>query len=239
MKVLILARTGSTRFPGKIMKSFGEGSLLEHIVNRIVDGGFELSEILLCTSNDASDEMLSEHGLSLGIDVYRGHLQNVSQRLLDATRSRELNEFIVVLGDNPWICPDQLRQLRNYSVAPSAKYVVSATPELNNLCADCVWPTGTRLQRISTNFMAECLYKSKNEDAKEHISFLFKDEVCSETSSIMFPARGCGFRFQDIQDLNISINTKEDYDIALDVLTKVGRRGTLRNVVNAYTKELL
>ena len=104
MKVgfLITARLKSTRLPMKIMKDLNGRNVIQRLIDRIkeIEG---IDKIVLCTSTNPQDDQLEEVSRAEGIECFRGHEDDVLQRLLDASNRHGLDYFMGITADNPLI----------------------------------------------------------------------------------------------------------------------------------------
>lgn len=229
LDTFLICRMGSSRLSGKTLLPFGEGHLLEHIVTRLISGGIERKKIVITTSDLHEDRMLEDASKKMGCRFFAGSSQNVSKRIIAAAQHFKADNFLLVLGDNPWIDPRQVREISQPALS-FFDYVVTATPELETPWPKVMYPTGTRLQRVSLKFLNERYAKFRNRETEEHVSKLFAR--LSPSSLILEP--DIGFPSESIQNLNVSINTNDDYVKALNILNKIGPAASIRDVVLAY-----
>ena len=78
--VILQARTGSKRLPGKVLLKIGDKSLLEHIFERYSQSGLNY-EIILATSNLEKDDILAEFAHKNEIKLYE--LDDISDELIE------------------------------------------------------------------------------------------------------------------------------------------------------------
>lgn len=102
---IIQARTSSTRLPGKVLKPLAGKPMIWHIVERaracrLVD------KVIVATSDESSDDALSNFCTEAGIDCFRGRLGNVLSRYLTILRQSNYDYFVRITGDCPLIDPD-------------------------------------------------------------------------------------------------------------------------------------
>lgn len=232
MDVILVCRMSSTRLPGKTLMPFGSHSLLEHILKRLQLGGIERSKIVVCCSDSREDDPIEYKVKEIGIGLYRGSQDNVSQRVIDAATSFGYSNFLLVLGDNPWIDPEQILAIKCDKFKESTdRYVVTATPELINNTPERFGPIGTRLQKIPLKLLVQLYKKYRSPDTEEHMSLLFKN-LDPQEMFVLTPDSELDYEF--IRQLNVSINTKVDYEIALDVLHQIGPDANLNQVLDGY-----
>ena len=97
---VIQARMASQRLPGKAMLEIVGRPLIEHVIRRAsrIEG---VSKIVLATSKNHENMLLSEFTESLGIEVYRGDEDNVLERFYEVAKGATAHNIIRLTGDNP------------------------------------------------------------------------------------------------------------------------------------------
>lgn len=231
MKTVLVCRMESNRLPGKTLMPFGDHDLLSHIVARIERAGIAAGDICIATSSNAADTPIIDKAAELGCVSFAGSPDDVSRRILGAADDAE--GFLLMLGDNPWIDTAQIAALAQKAGEQSWDYLVSATQELPEPnWPSRLYPIGTRLQYIRTQFMADRLAMLDNAETQEHTSKLFRDLPEDTITEIISPDDGWGADRLDM--LNVSINTEADYQRALAVLQRVGPDAHIADVTDAY-----
>lgn len=101
--IIIQARMGSTRLPGKILKKFdGEKTLLETLLENLhkVSG----VKVIVATSVNANNDQLENFLLEKGELVYRGSESDVLDRFIQAAEINHVYGIVRICSDNPfWI----------------------------------------------------------------------------------------------------------------------------------------
>ncbi|ADN08183.1 cytidylyltransferase domain-containing protein [Sulfurimonas autotrophica] len=100
---LLQARTDSTRLPGKVLKKLLDTPMIIHELHRISKSKY-ITELILATSDEASDDDLSQVIIHHGFNIYRGSKNNVLKRFIDALKKLNLNDDDIVVrltGDCP------------------------------------------------------------------------------------------------------------------------------------------
>ncbi len=108
---IIQARMGSSRFPGKMLAPIGDWSLIELVLKR-ASKAKRVDQVILATSEGSNDDILAEHVMNLGFDVYRGSEEDVLSRFYEAAKKYEPKIVVRITGDCPLISP----QLIDYAV---------------------------------------------------------------------------------------------------------------------------
>lgn len=99
----IQARTNSKRFPGKVLKEILGIPLIAWVIEGCKASGIP---VWLLTSNDSSDDELSNKSRSLGAEVFRGPLVDVWSRYASFLDEHKFSRVIRINGDSPLISPN-------------------------------------------------------------------------------------------------------------------------------------
>ena len=102
---LVQARLSSTRLPGKVISDLAGRPLIVFMIERLQHAK-RLDQIVVATSEDASDDPLVELLVERGIDHVRGSLHNVLSRYLFAARSTGARTIVRLTADCPLIDPN-------------------------------------------------------------------------------------------------------------------------------------
>ena len=115
MKIIaiIQARMGSTRLPGKVLKTIMNKTLLEYQLER-VKRSLLIDEIVVATTDKESDNPIVALCEQIGIHVYRGSENDVLSRYYGAAVEFKADIIVRLTSDCPLIDPiiiDQVIQL--------------------------------------------------------------------------------------------------------------------------------
>jgi spore coat polysaccharide biosynthesis protein SpsF (cytidylyltransferase family) len=110
---IIQARMGSTRLPNKVMESFSQGRLIEILLKRL-EHSLLIDQVVLATSLNKENDVLSKFVSSLGYEVFRGDEDNVLQRFRDAALKYNADIIVRITGDTPLIDPAICDELINF-----------------------------------------------------------------------------------------------------------------------------
>jgi spore coat polysaccharide biosynthesis protein SpsF len=108
--VVVQARMGSTRLPGKVLEDLGGFPVLEWVIRgcrtaRTVD------EVVVATSTDPGDDAIESAARRLGVDVVRGSEDDVLSRFLLALDEHPADAVVRVTADCPFVDPDLIDAL--------------------------------------------------------------------------------------------------------------------------------
>lgn len=108
--ILVQARMGSKRLPGKALAEIDGEPLLKRLCQRMRLSR-RADEVIVATSNEREDDPIVDHCESWGFKVFRGPAEDLTTRLLWAARAHQLSTFVRVTGDNPLTDPEGIDKL--------------------------------------------------------------------------------------------------------------------------------
>lgn len=101
---IIQARMNSTRLPGKVLLPLAGRAVLSHVVERL-SCCTSLSEVVVATSDEASDDVLAQWCLDHGVKVFRGNLNDVLDRYYHCALEHEAQAVVRITADCPALDP--------------------------------------------------------------------------------------------------------------------------------------
>lgn len=109
--IIVQARSGSTRMPGKMLAGFRPGaSLLEVVLERLLQV-FPADRMVLATTREASDDALCAITGRAGVACVRGGTDDVLDRFIQAASAHGLDGIVRVCADNPFIQAERIHHL--------------------------------------------------------------------------------------------------------------------------------
>ena len=101
--IVIQARTNSSRFPNKIVKSLDNDiTFLDVLLSRLTDLKREY-KVVVATTDSVADDIIQEISEKHDVDVFRGDEQNVLKRFIECSQKFEFSKIVRVCSDNPYI----------------------------------------------------------------------------------------------------------------------------------------
>ena len=101
---IVQARMSSSRLPGKVLKPLAGRAVLEHVVRRL-EHCRTLDEVVVATSDDASDDPIVSWCENYGVRFHRGSLDDVLGRYRDAAHHFGAEVVVRITADCPVIDP--------------------------------------------------------------------------------------------------------------------------------------
>lgn len=160
--VVVLARTGSSRLPGKPLIRVGGRPLIDYVLDRahLIEGA---DEVVVATTDDAVDDDLALHCTDLGVRVFRGESENVARRVLSCAEELGAAWIVRVNGDSPFLDPDLVSGAMSETRADVD--VISNVPGRT-------FPYGVTVEVVRTEALASALPRMTPEE-REHVTLHF------------------------------------------------------------------
>lgn len=161
---IVQARMGSSRFPGKMLESIGDWSLIELVLKR-TSRSKRVERVILATSKGSNDDILTEHVLNLGFEVYRGSEEDVLSRFYEAAQKYEPSIVVRITGDCPLISP----RLIDYAVE---KYIESDVSYLTISIGEekeKAYPRGFDVEVASFSALTAAAKNADKKYEREHV----------------------------------------------------------------------
>ena len=97
---IIQARMSSSRLPGKVLMPLADKPVLWHVVDRI-RACKTISEVVVATSKDQTDDAIEMWCQSVDVSCYRGSLNDVLDRYYQAAKLHKADVVVRITADCP------------------------------------------------------------------------------------------------------------------------------------------
>ena len=128
MKIGIItqARTGSKRFPKKVLKKINHLTFLEIHLKRIIKSKLAKS-FIVATTKYKRDNIISEIAKNLKFDVFRGSENDVLDRYYNAAKINNLDVIVRVTSDCPLIDSNLIDKIINKHILNKKDFTSNIT----------------------------------------------------------------------------------------------------------------
>ncbi|CAV17249.1 3-deoxy-manno-octulosonate cytidylyltransferase [Vibrio atlanticus] len=131
VKVVIPARYGSSRLPGKPLLTLLDKPVIWHVIERCKEAGIEQSDIFVATDDQRISGALKDEGIQV---VLTSSLhQSGTDRINEVVQIKEWSGDIVVVnvqGDEPMIPPGLIQQLVSFTLSNPSYHLTTAVVPL-------------------------------------------------------------------------------------------------------------
>jgi len=159
---------GSTRLPGKVLKIVdGKNPSLYFTISQLKQCK-NIDKIIVATTILKEDDIIENFAKNLGIDVFRGSVEDVLDRYFQCANYFKINTIIRITGDCPLIDPlivdrgIEIFQSENYD------YVTNTFPR--------TFPDGNETEIFSFNILKKAWENAILPSEREHVTPYFQHQ---------------------------------------------------------------
>jgi spore coat polysaccharide biosynthesis protein SpsF len=205
---VIQARMGSTRLPGKILKTIEGKPMLWHIVDRLKRVE-KVDDVVIATSNNSKDDQVFQMADEYSISCFRGSETDVLRRFYDAAVEAEAKYIIRITGDCPLVDPKIIGELINLYFDKHLDFCGVATGAgVANQSNINRFPDGLDAEMFSFKVLKEADNEAYADFQREHVTpFIWKNKERYK-SATLYSSTG------DYSNLRWTVDNQEDYDFA-------------------------
>lgn len=197
--VIVQARQGSTRLPGKVMLPVLNKPLLGYLIDR-VKGSKLIHEVIVATTELENDDSIVLFCEQMHIPCFRGSVADVLGRYLAAAQMASADVIVRITGDCPLACPEVIDKVvsRYLSHYPLVDYVANTVKR--------TYPRGLDVEVFSYACLKTAAEKSKLASEREHVTpYIYHHPDIFNIESVVDSADHSHFRW--------TVDTPEDFQL--------------------------
>jgi spore coat polysaccharide biosynthesis protein SpsF len=224
--IIVQARMGSTRFPGKVLKEIQGKSLLELQFNRLKRSQ-KVDNVIIATSYESNDDCIAELCHDLSIPCFRGSEKDVLERYYLAAKHYDLDVIIRTNGDCPFIDAtiiDNLISIWQLNF-PRFDYVSNILEE--------TFPLGMHIEIFSLSAIKRALDESIADDEHEHVTaYIYRNKKIFNVLNVR--------NEQDFSQYRWTIDYPEDFTFVEEIYKRFGINDSsfgMHDIVRLLEKE--
>lgn len=190
--LIIQARMSSKRFPGKVLAQLQGRPIIEHVVNSAKQVGLPY---FVLTSKHISDEPLARHIEALGVNVFRGDLDDVLGRFRDFVNQSSFSHLIRISADSPLLHPEVVQMVLSLEGGLSADVLTNVYPR--------TFPKGESIEVLKSALLDKLISFPLNRQHHEHVtSYVYENPE-------QFSLVNC-FNDRDLSHINLCVDYPDD-----------------------------
>ena len=163
---IVQARMGSRRLPGKVLKDLEGESVLARVVNRLRRARL-IDEVLVATTDRASDDAIVEECRRWTVSVSRGDQEDVLDRYFRAAQLSKADIVVRVTSDCPLIDPE----VTDRTIAA----FLEVQPDYASNVLTRTYPRGLDTEVMSFASLARAWQEARKPYEREHVTpFLYE-----------------------------------------------------------------
>lgn len=205
--VIVQARMGSTRLPGKVLKLIAGRPMLSYQLERLRRVKLA-TRIVVATTVNVPDDAIVALCAQEGVDCIRGSERDVLSRYCEAARVFNAEAIVRVTADCPLIDPELIDQAIGAYLHSGVQY-----DYVSNML-EPGWPYGMAVEVVSAIALAEAEAEARNEAEREHVTpFIYwRPERYRLKALTMTP---------DLSHQRWTVDTPEDFELISRILEDI------------------
>lgn len=204
---VIQARMSSSRFPGKMLAPLGGLPLIVAVCTR-AKACAELDDLVVATSDQPDDLPLAAAVEGAGFAIWRGSVDDVLTRVVDAARSRQADAVVRITGDCPLVDPDLLAEMIRRFRTDDLAYLSNVSPP--------TFPDGLDLEIVRLDALLAAQAEATEAHEREHVTPFIRERPGR------FPSANHVHAGVDLSDLHWSIDRPEDLALVGELVAETG-----------------
>jgi spore coat polysaccharide biosynthesis protein SpsF len=215
--IIIQARMGSKRLPGKILKKICTKSILDFILYFFRNNSSSLiKEYVVATSVLKRDKKIIDWCKINKINYFRASEKNVLSRYFYCAKKYNIQNIIRLTADNPFVDFAELNKMIKIFEKKNYDYISNQS----------FLPKGMGCEIITFEALKKSFNKAKKLNQKEHINEYilenkkeFKIKILKNNKKKMY------------SKLNFSIDTIRDYNYCSSIINNISKPITIKKII--------
>lgn len=207
--VIIQARMGSTRLPGKVLMNLGHKPVIQHVIER-AGAIVGVSRVVLATSTSSADDALTKFCESLGVPVFRGSEDDVLDRYYQAARQWPADLLMRVTGDCPLLDPLESGKVLRRLIDAEADYASNCRPP--------TFPDGLDTEAMTFAALERTWREATLKSEREHVTLHIANHPERFHMEVVRNA-------EDLSDCRLTLDEEADYQLLSEVFRILERKG--------------
>jgi spore coat polysaccharide biosynthesis protein SpsF len=212
--IIVQARAGSTRLPGKVLKELVDGKpMLLCLLERIKLSEI-CNEIVVATTSEPQDDAVSELAKHAGFECFRGSENDVLSRFAGAAARTGADAIVRICADSPLHDADIIDRCIQAYEPNKHDYVSNMHPE--------TFPYGTAVEVFARDVLTRLDRLTIDQSLREHVTPMVYQRPELFVSQNVKNQR-------DLSQLRFTVDYNEDFDFVHQVyqLLATGVQGIL------------
>lgn len=159
--VLVQARTGSQRLPGKVLADICGRPLLTWLLDRLQSSRLA-SEVVVLTTTDPADDAVVDTAARSGVEALRGHPTDVLGRYAAAVQARHDRALVRVSGDSPLLDAQTIDIVLEQFLHSEAELLANHRAP--------GWPVGVAVEAMTADCLTRLNREAKDAHHREHVT---------------------------------------------------------------------
>jgi len=203
----VQARIGSSRLPGKIMMLIEGRPMFWHVWYRLKQAK-SLSDVIILTTNNSADDVLSSYCIEQGIPFFRGSENDVLDRFYHASKQYPAEAYARFTADCPLIDPAIVDRIANEYLKSEVDYCATSP--------SYTYPDGFGTEIIKKSALHRAYQEARTKTDREHVTSYIRRNT--DQFRIRFVEND---HYHPYVDLHMSVDDKHDLNLIKRIFQKL------------------
>ena len=198
---ILQARLSSSRLPGKVLLPILGMPMIGRQIERIRRSR-RVDALTIATSVESSDDPLAAYGVSIGVPVFRGSLEDVLDRFHRAAAPWKPSHVVRLTGDCPLADAGVIDITIDRAVAGGFDYVANSMPP--------TWPDGLDVEVVRFPVLETAWCEARLRSEREHVTpFVYNHPERFSLGTLASP--------RDLSTWRLTVDYRADFDLVTRV----------------------
>lgn len=193
--VVVQARMGSSRLPGKVLEKVGGATVLDTLITRLRRCK-TIDLIVVASTIEPKDQPILELAESRGVEVFAGSENDVLDRYYRASEHFGLDTIVRVTGDCPLVDPEVLDEMVKSFLDSDFEFVSNSEPLPTS------WPDGMDVSVFSRKALKLAWKNATLPSEREHVTFFFPNTMPEKCKKVDLA--------EDFSHVRLTVDYRED-----------------------------
>tara|TARA_Y100000034_G_scaffold124495_1_gene172740 strand:+ start:743 stop:1432 length:690 start_codon:yes stop_codon:yes gene_type:complete len=220
--VIIQARMGSTRLPGKIMLNLKGKTILQQMVERFKKTNAD--EVIVATSTKEKDNIIEDFCKEKGYKYFRGSEEDVLARFFHCAQEFSLNHIIRSTADDPFVDHEIINEMIKIYSEGNWDCVTNEFP--------LTFPYGLNCCIFSSSVLKNMFENAKGEEREHVVTHIYHNK--DKFKIFNFKSQ------EDYSKIKLTVDTLEEYYKAHKIYSKLyseDKLFLLKDLINYFKEE--
>jgi spore coat polysaccharide biosynthesis protein SpsF len=226
MVCIIQARTGSTRFPRKVLERIDNCTVLSLVIKRTARSDFfKKSNIIVATTGKKEDDPIANIAGNEGVKVFRGSENDVLDRYYQAAKNNSAEVILRITSDCPLIDHQIIDRVTKVFLAGKGIDYCSNRLSLS-------YPEGLDTEIFSFVSLEKAWRRASRPYDREHVTPYLYTGKRFKTMNVSFD--------MDLSYLHLSLDYREDLDFLREIYKRMTGKGfkfVLKDILRLLRQE--
>jgi spore coat polysaccharide biosynthesis protein SpsF len=205
--VIIQARMGSSRLPGKVLRPLAGEPLLGYVVDRAARSR-RAGPVVVATSLEPEDDLIELFCIEREVACFRGERENVARRFLGVMKHYGLTAFVRICGDSPLIDPGLIDH--------AVRLFTTGGHEIVTNILQRTFPRGESVEVINGRTFRRGYMRMRDPEQLEHVTrYFYANASAFDIHNFTYAS--------DMSDVSLAVDTADDLQRVEEIISRMER----------------